>query len=373
MRYLILLFIFLFGLLANAQIVNIPDANFKAALLSHYPAIDFNNDGEIQVHEANNYTNTISVYEKNISDLKGIEDFTSITNLRCDGNNLTNIDISNNTELIYFNCLYNNLNSLDVSNNTALQMLYCGSNKISNIDVSNNTELKEILIFNNNLSSLDVSNNTALLSLGCGWNNIRNLDVSNNIVLGHLECGLNGLSNLDLSNNVSLAYLECNNNSIDSLDLRSNILLFQLECEANDLIFLNVKNGNNTNLRFSARHNPDLYCIEVDDSKWSTDNWYEIDSHSYFNEDCASFVPEPTSIVHFVPNPFIWDLKILFSGNVNLIEISIYNMLGWKIEVPYEKISNEITIKGESLMSGIYIIEFKEQDRLLGNVKIVKQ
>jgi hypothetical protein len=39
-------------IVANAQIVSIPDANFKSALVGN-PAINTNNDTEIQVGEAN--------------------------------------------------------------------------------------------------------------------------------------------------------------------------------------------------------------------------------------------------------------------------------------------------------------------------------
>ena len=46
------LFFFLLFLtgITNAQIVNIPDANFKAALIAY--GVDANNDGQIQVSEA---------------------------------------------------------------------------------------------------------------------------------------------------------------------------------------------------------------------------------------------------------------------------------------------------------------------------------
>lgn len=52
----ILLFITLISFtITQSQIVNIPDVNFKNALLNHNPNIDANNDNEIQVNEANNF------------------------------------------------------------------------------------------------------------------------------------------------------------------------------------------------------------------------------------------------------------------------------------------------------------------------------
>lgn len=81
---------------AQAQIVNIPDANFKAALLALTPAIDTDQDGEIQVTEANAYYNEIYVKNKNISDLTGIEAFTHTGVLNANDNQLTSVDLSNN-------------------------------------------------------------------------------------------------------------------------------------------------------------------------------------------------------------------------------------------------------------------------------------
>lgn len=70
--------LFLTTALVKAQNVNIPDANFKAALIAN-ANINTNNDTEIQLTEATAYTGSISLYNKNIADLTGIEAFTGIT------------------------------------------------------------------------------------------------------------------------------------------------------------------------------------------------------------------------------------------------------------------------------------------------------
>jgi len=65
-----------------------------------------------------------------------------------------------------------------------------------------------------------------------------------------------------------------------------------LECEQNQLTCLNVANGNNTNITpyhfFRARFNPNLTCIEVDDSLWSDENWSFIDEQTSFSEHCGN-------------------------------------------------------------------------------------
>jgi hypothetical protein len=76
-----------FTLSALAQVVNIPDANFKAALLSNR-SINTNGDNEIQVDEAQNYYGNINVSGKNIADLTGVEAFRYTSAVDCSNNQL---------------------------------------------------------------------------------------------------------------------------------------------------------------------------------------------------------------------------------------------------------------------------------------------
>ena len=104
MKQLLVGALLLLGVSVKAQIVNIPDANFKNALLNHDPVIDINNDGEISYAEAEGYTGKIVVLFRNISDLTGIEAFVNLTELYCDNNQLTSLDVSSNTALEVFEC-----------------------------------------------------------------------------------------------------------------------------------------------------------------------------------------------------------------------------------------------------------------------------
>jgi hypothetical protein len=207
--------------------VNIPDANFKAYLVGE-PSINTNGDSEIQVSEATAFNGTVNCNQMNIADLTGIGAFTALTELICWGNQLTSLDVSNNTALTYLDCapagIFNQLTSLDISNNINLNTLICPNNQISSLDVSQNTALTSLSCSNNQLDSLDVSNNTNL-----GW-------------------------------------LDCNNNQLTSLD---------------------VRNGNNTNLiYFNGTSNPNLTCINVDDVFYSTTIWANIDPQHYFSTNC---------------------------------------------------------------------------------------
>lgn len=125
------------GATANAQIINMPDANFKAMLLStsylnqrasvnfpdssgivsadSYVVIDTNNDGEIQLSEAA----FIKVLKLNVCsietpfvDLTGIEAFNNVIYLNISCNNIINVNL-NNPPLRYVECQNDNFQLAD--------------------------------------------------------------------------------------------------------------------------------------------------------------------------------------------------------------------------------------------------------------------
>src|SRR5690606_6137644 len=160
---------------AAAQNVTIPDNNFKNRLLIANTAngiakdengtniqIDSNNDGEIQESEALNVYE-LYVNQALISDLTGIEAFTNLTLLYCYSNNLTAIDVSNNTNLVDLVCSSNDLTSIDLSSNPNLAHLDCGFNNLETIDLSNNPNLSSLWAGGNpNLTTLNIHNGTLM-------------------------------------------------------------------------------------------------------------------------------------------------------------------------------------------------------------------
>ena len=178
---------------------NFPDPHFRSWLQAKYG--DF---------VATNQVTEIVVPNQSISNLKGIEHFTGLTKLYCDGNQLTSLDVSKNTGLTSLCCDYNQLTSLDVSKNTSLTYLNCTNNKLKSLDVSKNTSLTDLYCYDNQLTSLDVSKNTSLTYLYCDNNQLTSLDVSKNTGLKRLYCHKNQLTSLDISRNPHLleAYIK---------------------------------------------------------------------------------------------------------------------------------------------------------------------
>ena len=230
---------------------NAPDREFRNALSeinSSFITDDFLNISQAQLRIAR-----IDVFFKKIRSLLGIEYFTSLTELYCNNNDLTSLDVSNLTSLTELNCYGNNLTSLDVSNLASLTYLDCEGNDLTNLDLSNLTGLTELYCYENDLTSLDVSNLTSLTRLDCQDNDLTSLDVSNLTDLTSLFCYENDLTSLDVSNLTSLIVLGCQDNALTNLDVSNLTSLRDLNCSHNNLTNLEV-----SNLTSLIR----LYCYE---------------------------------------------------------------------------------------------------------------
>ena len=248
--------------------VNIPDANFKTYLVSN-SLINTNGDTEIQVSEATIFTGEIDCTSLGVADLTGISEFTNLIELKCGNNDLTALDLSNNTALTKLSCSLNSLTTLDLSNNPALIQL---------------------------------------------WSNGNDLTV------------------LDLSNNPDLIYLGCQGNDLTALNLSNNTALTLLFCHNNDLTNLNVANGNNTIVSvFNATGNPNLTCIQVDNIAWSTTNWtINIDATASFSTNCSLAINNLIfKNISIYPNPTTGVVNFNFVEQIETI--TVYNLLGTKV------------------------------------------
>jgi hypothetical protein len=354
---------------ATNDIVNIPDANFKAALVNN-SQINRNNDNEIQVGEASVYNGTINVSSKNISDLTGIEAFSALRGLECASNPLTTLDVSHNTALTSLRCDHSSLTSLVLGTNANLHDLRCYYNQLASLDVSGATGLRTLWCFGNNLTSLDVSaslnmddlrcNHNQLTSLVLGdhtristlyaysnkltslnvggalqltdlrfnLNKVTSINLAASTNLTYLNCGDNLLTALSLSNNTALRNLWVHNNRLTSLDLRGNPQLTEFYASKNPLTALTLRTGNNQLITyFNTTNTPQLLCIEVDDPAWSASHWTLVDSHSSFNTNCGWSteevvrIPDPNFKAALVANISI---NTNHDGEIQVSEASAY-------------------------------------------------
>ena len=414
---LLSILIILLSASAVSQTTTIPDPNFEQALINL--GFDISLDGQVLTANINNVT-FLDVFNTNISDLTGIEDFDELDTLYCAQNPLTTLNVTQNTVLTTLNCSYTGLTSLDVTQNTSLISLYCVNNQLTNLDVTQNTVLKNfscyfnqlssiditqnsslisfdchnnilnaidvthnialesLMCYQNQISTLDVSQNSGLLHLWCYNNLLTTLDVTQNIYLDGLYCYLNQLTNLDTSQNGILTKLICSSNQITELDLTQNIYLYYLACDDNQLTCLNVQNGNDTNnIYFNTANNPNLNCIQVDNPTYSASNWSNIDSWTSFSTDCSSFCilgvhDSNLSNLSIYPNPTYGCITIDLGEVKQAIRTTLTNSLGQVISTQQFQFSNLITLNIDT-PPGVYFLRIQLSDSETKSIKVLKQ
>ena len=233
--------------LDGMYILEFPDANFRAEVLRMLNSMDRGNRTAASFVTEQDAAMLASqgalfVAYSNIEDMTGLRYFSNLTGLFCYGNQLTELDVSDNTKLVWLNCEWNQLTEIDVSGNTALKGLYCGYNELTELDVSNNKALVELYCENGQLTQLCVSSSTKLTRLWCGANQLTELDVSKNKELEMLSFWNNQLTEIDISNNTRLYYFACEFNQLTGLDLSNNRALTTIYCSGNQLTELDVSN-----------------------------------------------------------------------------------------------------------------------------------
>ncbi len=229
--------------------------------------IDLNNNGVKDSGESITKFGFEWSIDRNIfssANSKTVTLYGKVTGLDCSFNDLTTLDLSQNTALRSLTCAFNYLKVLDLSKNTALTDLICNENALTSLDISKNTALINLDFGKNKLKSLDVSRNAALKSLSFLANELTALDVSKNGALEVLNGSINKFTVLDLSKNVLLKRLDCRDNQLTVLDLSKNTALEELYCGENKLTVLDL--SKNTALKNLTCHDNQLTKLDVSKS-----------------------------------------------------------------------------------------------------------
>jgi hypothetical protein len=199
MNKLYFLVILIMSFATQAQIINFPDANFKAKLLSgsdsnnvastdipdnldsisNFTFIDINNNGEIEESEAALIT-YLNVSNSNITNLLGIEYFTNLQILNCSANQLTHLNASTLSNLKKLNCSDNQLTNLNVTSLSSLNSLNCAVNQLTILNINELDNLKSLNCTLNQLNTLNVTELYYLKSLYCEENSLVTLFIKNN-------------------------------------------------------------------------------------------------------------------------------------------------------------------------------------------------
>lgn len=225
--------------------VEFPDRNFRSEVLRMLNSATGGNRTNASMVTENDKAalaavEELNLWQKNISDMTGLQYFSGLRSLDCSYNRLVTLDISNNSVLEYLDCADNGLTALDVSGNPQLQGLYCQRNQLTTLDISNRASLESLWCNSNRLTTLDVSNCPALVELFCFYNRLTALNLSNDTALKYLDCEDNNLTALNVSNCTALYFLYCSNNQLTVLNISTSPLLEYLTCDWNRLTSLDV-------------------------------------------------------------------------------------------------------------------------------------
>ena len=350
-------FLFLILILwSNAQIVNIPDVNFKNYLLAHF---DGNQDNQIQVSEAQNVYSINLTSSLSISDITGIEHFSNLTMLIIKYNNITApVNLSQNTNLnvvtlwgsspsinisglsvLKYADLNGKYTSVDLTNKPLLEQLFLGSSNlntvnvtslpllkrlwisdaglITSINVTQNPLLEELVLQQLNLTSIDVTQNPNLTFLSLNGSPIGTVNISQNVLLERLSLDDTGITSVNLQNNPLINYLDLGHNNLSAgIDLSNLLLLEELSVFQSNLSTLNL--SNNLLLKWLSFGNNSLTNINV--------------SHLALLQNFSSVANQLTQVdlsnnpalkyVDFTSNSKLTHINLKNGGNHNLIWLS---------------------------------------------------
>lgn len=188
MKKIFFYLLFFVKTLSFAQIINIPDINFKNKLINASlnnqtagnTVIDLNGNGEIEENEASQVT-YLFLAVSNISDLTGIEFFVNLQYLFVNVNLISNLNINQLTQLVVLRCDNNNLSTINYSSLVYLEQLNINNNNFTIFDFSETPNLRLLSCSNNQFTILNLSQNPLLTKLYCKNNNLTSINIKNGI------------------------------------------------------------------------------------------------------------------------------------------------------------------------------------------------
>ena len=154
---------------AEEDAVAIDATNFPDGAFRQYVADNFDKDKDGALNQTErNAVKEIEISNSGCTSLQGLKYFSKLTDLFCSDNNLTELDVSENPELVRLICYNNSLTSLNLNKNTKLRSLNCNNNKLTVLDLRENKSLSWLRCKNNCLTSLDLRNNPKIGDLQVG-------------------------------------------------------------------------------------------------------------------------------------------------------------------------------------------------------------
>jgi len=122
----------------------------------------------------------------------------------------------------------------------------------------------------------------------------------------------------------------------------------------------------------NAQNNPNLTCIHVDNVEYANNqpNWHK-DETAIYSEDCNLSINENElqQIINIYPNPVNNILYIENNKNIDIVKITVYNILG-KVVLIKKNIFNQLNLS--VLKSGILFVKIETENGTITK-KIIKE
>jgi len=193
-----------------------------------------------------NFENYLETHDTS-GTIVAIGDVTSMGNGIANDDYVTTTNISSVVSLSISNKSIADMTGIEAF--IALETLIAPLNIFTTLNLSNNVNLKTLMCsYNLSLTSINISANSLLESITCGETAIGSLDLSGNPQLIDLSCDSTQITILDVSNNTMLETIFAVNNNLSTLDLSMNPKLINVFIPSTSLTELNIKNGTNTNI-----------------------------------------------------------------------------------------------------------------------------
>lgn len=248
----------------NDIYLNIPDSTFEAILIEE--GID--SDGIVNQQMLKTDAEQVSVLNLNLTsigsvkDLSGIEGFKNLKTLSAIMHDIENVNLSFNTKLDTIYLQGNQLTSIDLSNNTNLILADFTSNYLSSVSgISEVTALKDLRLSDNLLVDFKIDN-PSVENLLISHNLLKSFDATGAIHLKHILLRLNEIKILDFSSNKLLETVNIDNNKIESINILQNTKIKYLLVHNNYLSELDISNFPELS-KLNAHNNPNLTCIKI--------------------------------------------------------------------------------------------------------------
>ncbi|MFM7017862.1 hypothetical protein [Flavobacterium sp.] len=200
MKKTLLFITFFITYLNYSQIIKFENPAFEKIVLTKYPEIDINKNGNIDYDESQTITK-LDLMELNIENANDVKSFKNLT---------------------YLSLTINDIVDFKLDGLQSLKELYIARNKLKNIQISNLPSLERFACGFNQLEKVKISNCPNIVSLNTMDNKIQELNLKPFKNLKYLTVDNNKLKKLDLSNNPDLIQIVINKNKIEVIDITKN-------------------------------------------------------------------------------------------------------------------------------------------------------